>query len=405
MLGHLRIIELGQVIAGTYGGMILADLGAQVIKVEPPAGDAGRRSAVYGIGDQSAIHLTLNRNKKSVVLDLKTAAGRAVLLDLVRGADAVVENFRPGVLDRLGVGAAELRRVNPEVVLVSVSGFGVESPYRDLPAYDLIMQAMTGHMAIMGEPGRPPVIMGIPIADLIAGVFSTVAVLAGVEGRRRSGAAEHFDLAMFDVMVELLAHVGTLYLNTGREQEPQGSAHPFITPWQAFRCADDRYIVVAPREEHFWPRLCRALDLPGLLQRPEFADAESRHAHRDALLPLLAERIAERPSGAWLDVLRAAGVPTGPVNRFPAVFGDPHVATRRMVRRFELDGAEFSTIGNAFKRRGAEEPPIAAPPRLGQDTDQVVASLPGYGAERVTALRAEGAFGPSPPVVAGSTSA
>ena len=209
MLEHLRIIELGQVIAGTFGGMILSDLGAEVIKVEPPNGDAGRRSAIYGIDDESAIHLTHNRNKKSVVLDLKTDEGRSVLFDLIATADAVVENFRPGVIDRLGVGFEWMRQANPDVVLVSVSGFGQDSPYRDLPAYDLILQAMTGHMSIMGEPERPPVIMGIPIADLLAGVFSSIAVLAGVASRDRTGRGEHFDIAMFDVMVQMLAHVGT----------------------------------------------------------------------------------------------------------------------------------------------------------------------------------------------------
>ena len=183
MLEGLRVVELGQVIAGTFGGMILSDLGAEVLKVEPPSGDAGRRSAIYGVGEESAIHLTLNRNKRSVVIDLKTDRGREVLLDLVRSADAVVENFRPGVIDRLGVGWERMREANPEVVLVSVSGFGAVGPYRDHPAYDLILQAMTGHMSIMGEPDRPPVIMGIPVADLLAGLFSAVAVLAGVEGR------------------------------------------------------------------------------------------------------------------------------------------------------------------------------------------------------------------------------
>jgi CoA:oxalate CoA-transferase len=395
MLGHLRVVELGQVIAGTFGGMILSDLGAQVIKIEPPAGDPGRRSAVYGIGEESAIHLTLNRNKQSVALDLKTAEGRAVLLDLVRDADAVVENFRPGVLERLGLGVEDLRAANPGITLVSVSGFGRTSPYRDLPAYDLILQAMTGHMAIMGEPGRPPVIMGIPIADLLAGVFSALAVLAGVQGRQHGGTGEHFDVAMFDVMVEMLAHVGTLYLNTGVEQDPQGSAHPFITPWQAFRCADGEYLAIAPREEHFWPRLCQALDLPGLLERPEFADAKARHAHRDQLLPLLQERLGQRSSQEWLMVLRTVGVPAGPVNRLPAVFADQHVTVREMVRRHAGDEGEVLTVGNALKRVGRAEPPPTPPPRLGQDTEKVLRSLPGYDDRRIRRLRAAGAFGPS----------
>jgi crotonobetainyl-CoA:carnitine CoA-transferase CaiB-like acyl-CoA transferase len=393
MLEHLRIIELGQVIAGTFGGMILSDLGAEVIKIEPPAGDAGRRSAIYGIGEESAIHVTHNRNKKSVVLDLKTPGGREVLFDLVRSADAVVENFRPGVLERLEVDFERMRSANPGIVLVSVSGFGLDSPYRDLPAYDLILQAMTGHMSIMGEGGRPPVIMGIPIADLLAGVFAALGVLAGVEGRRARGRGAHLDIAMFDVMVEMLAHVGTLYLNTQIDQEPQGSAHPFITPWQAFRCADGRYIVVAPREEHFWTKLTAALGSPESLDRPEFAEARLRQTHRDELLPLLEEIFEGRDAGAWLADLQAAGVPAAPVNRMPAVFNDPQDIARDMIRSFPLNEETVYAVGNAIKVVGQPEHPATPPPALGADTQAVLRSLLGYDDGRMARLEADGVFG------------
>jgi len=393
MLEGLRVVELGQVIAGTFGGMILSDLGAEVLKVEPPSGDAGRRSAIYGVGEESAIHLTLNRNKRSVVIDLKTDRGREVLLDLVRSADAVVENFRPGVIDRLGVGWARMREANPEVVLVSVSGFGAVGPYRDHPAYDLILQAMTGHMSIMGEPDRPPVIMGIPVADLLAGLFSAVAVLAGVEGRRRTGVGRHFDIAMFDVMLEMLAHVGTLFLNTGIDQEPQGSAHPFITPWQAFRCADDRYVVVAPREEHFWTRLCEALGAPDLATDPAFADAKARQANRDVLLPRLEEIFRRKDAASWLRELQAAGVPAAPVNRMGDMFEDPHVRARAMVRSFPMDGREVRAVGNAIKVEGEAEREATPPPDLGQDTADVLRSVLGYDDDTIAVLESEGVFG------------
>ena len=393
MLEGLRVVELGQVIAGTFGGMILSDLGAEVVKVEPPSGDAGRRSAIYGVGEESAIHLTLNRNKRSVVIDLKTERGREVLLDLVRSADAVVENFRPGVIDRLGVGWERMREANPEVVLVSVSGFGAVGPYRDHPAYDLILQAMTGHMSIMGEPDRPPVIMGIPVADLLAGLFSAVAVLAGVEGRRRTGVGRHFDIAMFDVMLEMLAHVGTLFLNTGIDQEPQGSAHPFITPWQAFRCADDRYVVVAPREEHFWTRLCEALGAPDLATDPAFADAKARQANRDVLLPRLEEIFRRKDAAFWLRELQAAGVPAAPVNRMGDMFEDPHVRARAMIRSFPMDGREVRAVGNAIKVEGEAEREATPPPDLGQDTADVLRSVLGYDDDTIAVLEAKGVFG------------
>ena len=393
MLEGLRVVELGQVIAGTFGGMILSDLGAEVVKVEPPSGDAGRRSAIYGVGEESAIHLTLNRNKRSVVIDLKTERGREVLLDLVRSADAVVENFRPGVIDRLGVGWERMREANPEVVLVSVSGFGAVGPYRDHPAYDLILQAMTGHMSIMGEPDRPPVIMGIPVADLLAGLFSAVAVLAGVEGRRRTGVGRHFDIAMFDVMLEMLAHVGTLFLNTGIDQEPQGSAHPFITPWQAFRCADDRYVVVAPREEHFWTRLCEALGAPDLATDPAFTDAKARQANRDVLLPRLEEIFRRKDAASWLRELQAAGVPAAPVNRMGDMFDDPHVRARAMIRSFPMDGREVRAVGNAIKVEGEAEREATPPPDLGQDTADVLRSVLGYDDDTIAVLESEGVFG------------
>ena len=328
-----------------------------------------------------------------MVIDLKTERGREVLLDLVRSADAVVENFRPGVIDRLGVGWERMREANPEVVLVSVSGFGAVGPYRDHPAYDLILQAMTGHMSIMGEPDRPPVIMGIPVADLLAGLFSAVAVLAGVEGRRRTGVGRHFDIAMFDVMLEMLAHVGTLFLNTGIDQEPQGSAHPFITPWQAFRCADDRYVVVAPREEHFWTRLCEALGAPDLATDPAFADAKARQANRDVLLPRLEEIFRRKDAAFWLRELQAAGVPAAPVNRMGDMFEDPHVRARTMIRSFPMDGREVRAVGNAIKVEGEAEREATPPPDLGQDTADVLRSVLGYDDDTIAVLEAKGVFG------------
>ena len=389
MLEHLRVIELGQVIAGTLGGMVLADLGADVIKVEPPAGDAGRRGAVYGIGTESAIHLTFNRSKRSIAVDLKTDAGRAMLLDLVKSADAVVENFRPGVMDRLGIGYDVLREVNPRVIVVSVSGFGATGSGRERPAYDLIMQAESGHMSIMGEPGRPPVIFGIPLADMQAGVFAAVAVLAGVAGRGDTGPGQHIDLSMFDIMVSMLGHVGTLFLNTGIEQTPQGSAHPFITPWQAFECADGAYIVVAPREERFWQRLVEALDVESL-RAPEYATATSRTLHRDAVLETLSTTFLERPSTAWLTLLEAADVPVAPVRNLPQVFADPVLIERGLMQEVKSPaGDAMRLVGSVMKVEGGQLPEPRHAPALGADTDEILGDLLGYSAGHIDELRAQ----------------
>jgi crotonobetainyl-CoA:carnitine CoA-transferase CaiB-like acyl-CoA transferase len=239
------------------------------------------------------------------------------------------------------------------------------------------------------------VIMGIPIADLLAGVFSAVALLAAVESRRETGEGAHVDIAMFDVMVEMLAHVGTLYLNTGLDQNPQGSAHPFIAPWQAFRCSDDKYIVVAPREEHFWVKLCAVLGVDEITNKPEFADAESRQAHRSVLLPLLESIFTSRPSGHWLAALQDGGVPAAPVNRMPEMFCDNHIEVRRMVRSFAMAGQQVRTVGNAIKVVGRAEPEIAPPPTLGGDTEVLLKRLLGYRSEQIQALAAAGAFGSS----------
>ena len=389
MLEHLRIIELGQVISGTIGGMVLADLGAEVIKVEHPAGDPGRRSSVYGVDDHSAIHLTFNRNKRSIGVNLKDPRGRKILLDLVARSDAVVENFRPGVLERLGVAFEQMRQVNEEVVLVSVSGFGSDSPYSGHPAYNIIVEAMSGHMSVMGEPDGPPVVIGVPIADMIAGVYSAIAVLAGVEGRRADGSGRHVDIAMMDVMVSMLAHVGTLYLNTGEEQEPKGSAHPFITPWQAFRCSDEKYVVVAPREEHFWQRFVEVLDLTEL-SHPTYGDAEARYRHRDQLLPLLEAEFEKRTSDDWIATLRAAEVPVAPVNRMSQTFADPHVVGRNLVQSYELEGETIEIVGNPMRVMGsAQKPPEPAPP-LGGHTDAILCDLLGYEPSIVSELRRDG---------------
>ncbi len=396
MLDHLRVIELGQVIAGTLGGMILADLGADVIKVEPPQGDAGRRRAVYGIGEESAIHLSFNRSKRSIAVDLKTPEGRRLLLDLVRTSDVVIENFRPGVMARLGIDYEALREVNPLVVLVSVSGFGGSGPGSQRPAYDLIMQAATGHMSIMGEQGRPPVIFGVPLADMQAGVFSAIAALAGVMGRDRSGTGTHVDLSMFDVMLSMLGHVGTLFLNTGIEQVPQGSSHPFITPWQAFECQDGAYIVVAPREERFWRALVDALDLPAL-RDPDYATAEDRTLHRDVLLRILSDAFLTRPSAEWLAHLESFDVPVAPVRNLAQAFADPVVSARAMVTHVErAGGGDLRLLGNPLKFVDLELPRPVAAPALGGNFEEVLRGVLGYSAEEIEKLLSLGVISVGP---------
>ena len=239
----------------------------------------------------------------------------------------------------------------------------------------------------MGEPGRPPVIFGIPLADIQAGVFAAVAVLAAVAGRGESGEGVHVDLSMFDIMVSLLGHVGTLFLNTGIEQTPQGSAHPFITPWQAFKCADGAYIVVAPREERFWQQLVEALDVDSL-RAPEYATATSRTLHRDSVLEILSTIFLEQPSTAWLSLLEGADVPVAPVRGMPQVFADPVLVERGLMKEVtSRTGETLRMVGNALKVDAASLPEPRYAPALGADTDEILGDLLEYSKSRIDELR------------------
>jgi crotonobetainyl-CoA:carnitine CoA-transferase CaiB-like acyl-CoA transferase len=257
-LEGIRILELGQIIAGTYGSQVLSDLGAEVIKVESPEGDLGRIPSVAPYRGLSALFLTLNRNKESVVINLKREPGRALFYDLVKVADVVVDNFRPGVLERLKIDYDILSRLNPRLIQCSVTGFGTTGAYKDYPALDIIIQAISGHMAITGEPGRPPVRIGIPLADISGGIYSCKGILAALFERERTGRGSRVELSMFDAMLHLLGYIGTLWLTAGVLPQPPGSAHDYTVPWQAF-AAKDGYLVVATRQEGFWKKLCGAL--------------------------------------------------------------------------------------------------------------------------------------------------
>src|SRR5450756_1768064 len=237
-LEGVRILELGQIIAGTYGSQVLSDLGAEVIKVEAPEGDLGRNPSVASYEGLSGLFLTFNRNKQSIVLNLKNAAGRQLFYELVKISDVVIDNFRPGVLERLAIDYPTLNRINPRIIQCSVTGFGSAGEYKDYPALDLNIQAISGHMAITGEPGRPPVRVGIPLADLSGGIYACKGILAALFARERTGQGRRIEISMFDTMLHLLSYIGTMWLTNGEVPKPPGSAHDYSVPWQAFATAD-----------------------------------------------------------------------------------------------------------------------------------------------------------------------
>lgn len=389
-LDGVRILELGQIIAGTYGGLMLSDLGAEVIKIETPQGDLGRIPSVAPYNGLSALFLTLNRNKQSIVIDLKTEQGLEVFYELVKTADVVIDNFRPGVLERLRIDYETLKGIKPDIIQCSVTGFGAEGEYRDLPALDIIIQAYAGYMAITGEPGRPPVRTGIPIADLCGGIFSAQGILAALFDRERTGEGRYIELSMLDGMMSLLIYLGTMWLSKGELAEPPGSGHMYSVPWQAFRCADG-YVVIATRQEAFWTRLCDAVEAPELAADPRFATNPDRVANRDELVPILENILSKRTVADWMARFRKGDIPAAPVNNLDGAFAEPPIAEREMI--VEYDHPEAGKVrlpGNPVKMTGMEGTISKPAPRQGEHTDQVLAGL-GLDAAAIAALRAAGA--------------
>jgi crotonobetainyl-CoA:carnitine CoA-transferase CaiB-like acyl-CoA transferase len=392
-LEGVRILELGQIIAGTYGSQVLSDLGAEVIKIESPEGDLGRIPSVAPYRGVSTLFLTYNRNKKSVVINLKTEAGRALFYDLVKVSDVVIDNFRAGVLQRLKIDYPTLSAINPRIIQCSVTGFGSEGAYKEYPALDIIIQAISGHMAFTGEPGRPPARVGVPLADLSGGIFSCKAILAALFERERTGRGRRVETSMFDAMLNLLTYIGTLYLTAGELPTPQGSAHEFTVPWQAFE-ARDGYVVIATRQDSFWRKLCAVLGEPGLADDPRFATNPRRLENRAVLVPLMEAILRRRTVAEWLARLREAEVPAAPVNNLDGAFAEPPVAEREMI--VEYDHPEVGRVrlpGNPIKFAGVGKTISNPAPRLGEHTDAVLADLLALPAERIAELRRQGAVG------------
>ena len=390
-LEGVRILELGQIIAGTYGSQVMSDMGAEVIKVETPDGDLGRNPSVAPYRGLSGLFLTLNRNKQSIVINLKSEAGRSVFYDLVKVSDVVIDNFRPGVLERLQIDYATLSRINPRIIQCSVTGFGSEGIYKNYPALDINIQAISGHMAITGEPGRPPVRVGIPLADMSGGIYSCKGILAALFDRARSGKGRRIELSMFDCMLSLLGYMGTMWLTNGELPKPPGSAHDYTVPWQAF-AVKDGYIVVATRQENFWRKLCEVLERPALADDPRFASNAQRVKNRTTLLPDLEAIFLTRTVDDWLTRLRAAEVPAAPVNNLDRAFAEPPVAEREMIVEYEHpDVGKVRLPGNPIKMSDMGSTPSTPAPRLGQHTDAVLDRLLGISGAQLASLRKSGA--------------
>ena len=394
-LAGIRVLDVTQVMAGPFCSMLLADLGADVIKIEPPGtGDQTRAAMGFKMkGPDSMGFLNLNRNKRSLTLNLKSEAGRAVMMRLAATADVLVENYRPGVMARLGLDYASLSALNPRLIYASISGFGQSGPWASRPGFDLMAQAMSGVMSVTGHPGGPPVKAGVPVADIGCALFATYAILAAYIGREKSGKGQYIDAALFDAALAFSIWDISDYWGTGRVPTPVGTSNRMSAPYQAVE-ARDGYFVMGATNDKLWRLLCEALDRRELLEDARFASIAARLAHREALIEELEKSFRTRTAEEWVDLLLAAGIPAGRMNSYPEAFESEHARHRAM--RIDiphpLEGS-VPNIGFAVKLSDTPAEIRRHPPLLGEHNDAILAEL-GLAPEEIASLRAAGAFAP-----------
>ena len=396
-LEHITVLDLTHMLSGPYGTMLLADLGARTIKVEPPGTGEGTRRLLehdpdYARDGMGAYFLTLNRNKQSVCVDLKSAAGKAVFMDLVRHADVVFDNFSVGVPARLGIDHAALAQVNPRIITCSVTGFGETGPETQRPAFDQVVQAMGGGMSITGTPQSGPTRSGIPIGDLGGGIFGAMGVLAALAERERSGVGQHVDISMLDAQISLLNYMATMHLLSGHVPGGIGNGHFVHVPYNSYPTSDG-HVIVACIGDPFFERFVEFIDLPAL-RDPEYRKQPVRYAAKDRIDALIADAFRQHSTAHWLERLREARIPCGPVNNFAQALGDSQVQAREMVVPVQLKTGETVRMpGNPIKLSNAEARTYTCPPALGENTDQVLTQLLGYPADKLATLKQAGAVG------------
>ncbi|HTU02955.1 MAG TPA: CoA transferase [Candidatus Sulfotelmatobacter sp.] len=392
-LSHTVVLDLSTMLAGPYCTQILADLGARIIKLErmEGKGDFTRHLPPHFIKGTSAYFHSVNRNKESLVIDLKQPEGRDLFLQMVKHADIVVENYRPGVMERLGLGYDKLAEANPGIVLCSISGFGQTGPYRERPAFDMIVQGLSGSMSITGEAGRRPVRLGIPLGDLAAGMFGAIGALAALERRKVDGKGQLVDVSMLDCQVSMLSYLGEYCLVSGEVPGPQGRGHQSIPTYRSFTCGDDVDVVITANTEKMWQSLATVLGLPELIHDPRFKVNEDRFRNREALYQHLEPAFLKRPSAEWLELLQKADIPAAPVNTMDRAFADPQVRHRDMVvTTTHRDGTTMRLLGNPIKMSRTANEAYTWPPDLGEHTRSVLADFLHLKAEEIAKLQAGG---------------
>lgn len=395
-LDHITVLDLTHMLSGPYGTMLLADLGARTIKVEPPGTGEGTRRLLetdpdYSRDGMGAYFLTLNRNKQSVCIDLKSEAGKAVFMDLVRRADVVFDNFSVGVTERLGIDHGALSKINPRIVTCSVTGFGSTGPGTQRPAFDQVVQAMGGGMSITGTPETGPLRSGIPIGDLGGGVFGAIGVLAALVERDRTGQGQHVDIAMLDAQISLLNYMATMHLMSGHVPAGIGNGHFVHVPYNCYP-TQDGHVIVACIGDAFFQRFAEFIDLPAL-HEPRYRRQPERYADRDAIDALIRAEFVQHPTAHWIERLRKARIPCSPVNDFAQALADPQVIAREMVAQVELASGETVRMpGNPVRLSNLREQPYTRPPALGEHTRLVLGGWLGYPEGMLEELARDGAI-------------
>lgn len=386
-LADVNVLDVTQVLSGSFATMMLGDLGAEVVKIERPGrGDIARSNPPF-VGEQSAYFLSLNRNKQSVALDLSSNEGQEIFLDLAAEADVIVENLKPGTMDQFGLGYEDVTARNEDIIYCSISGFGQTGPHADLPALDIIVQAFSGNMSITGPSDGQPYRSGIPIGDIAGSMYAVQSVLAALHARSRTGDGEYLDVSMADGLMSWLTVRAGYTFATGQRYPRMGNELEEFVPYGAFETADS-YLVIAVVQDHHWARLQEAVDEP-VLTEDRFETMESRREHREELEELLAQALQERSTDKWFELLSDAGVPVAPVNDTHEIWGDEHVQARNLEERIDVNGDSTSIIRPPVSFSEQSSPIRLLPPKLGEHSHDVLREL-GYDDETINTLAEEG---------------
>ena len=382
-LSGLKIVDLSTFMSGPYATMVLGDLGAEVVKVEAPgSGDASRQIPPYFHAGESLYYVSLNRNKKSVCLNLNSTKGKDALYQLVRDADVLVENFRPGVTRKLGIDYPRIKELNPKIIYCSITAYGSEGPYGNRPAYDLIVQALSGSMSMTGTEESGPLRLGVPMGDLASSMWAVTGILAALRHRDMSGEGQLIDLSMLDTLASFITYPA-LYFSYGQEVAgPLGSGHQAIVPFQAFKTRD-YYLAVTCANEKFWKLLCDALEMSELATDPRFATMGDRLSNKESLNSLLNGIFSTKDNAEWVEILTRGGVPCAPVNTIDKVFADPAINHREMVVSIDHFGRELKLFGSPLKMSATPVCEYRTPPRLGSDNGEVLGQQLGLSPEDI----------------------